>query len=82
MSRAVRSDRPTRLTVADIRTGLVSAGVAFLFAWVFPSAIALTAMYSFVLRRLGIDTALGVAAMSPAERPLSSGSPPPRSVSS
>jgi hypothetical protein len=59
--------------VADILKGLVGAGTSFVFAWVFPSAIALAVLYTLVVRRLGLDAVLGISALSPAEQALALG---------
>jgi hypothetical protein len=56
--------------MADILKGISSAGGSFLFAWVFPSAIALALLQATVLRRLGLDVTLGIAALSPTEQAL------------
>ena len=59
--------------MADILKGLVGAGSTFVFAWVFPSAIALVVAYSVIARPLGLDSALGISGLAPAEQALALG---------
>ena len=59
--------------MADILKGLVGAGSTFVFAWVFPSAIALVVAYGVIARPLGLDSALGISGLAPAEQALALG---------
>jgi len=56
--------------LADILKGVVGGVGTFAFAWVFPSAIALFALYQVDLHRLGLDDAVGLSALGPAEQAL------------
>jgi hypothetical protein len=55
--------------LADILKG-ISGGGRLLFAWVFPSAIAIGVVYGLVLSPLGLDDVFGVRGMTLTERAI------------
>lgn len=59
--------------MADILSGLVGSGPAFIFAWVFPSGVATALFVITVLRPLGLDGRLGIASLDPAGQALALG---------
>jgi len=59
--------------MADILKGLAGAGGSFIFAWAFPSAIALAVFHAVDLNRLGFDSILRISTLAPAEQALALG---------